>query len=121
MYEYESPILIVASDMYTEIVKQRENNICTAIQNVGIDVNKEELIKALKYDRDQYEQGYRDALKTTVQKHGRWEKWWCEDYITYFHRCSVCGEDALTKEETAHDEVLSNYCPNCGAKMDGEV
>jgi hypothetical protein len=51
--------------------------------------------------------------------HGYWKEWWCEDYITYFHKCSVCGWDALTKEETYHDEVLSNYCPNCGAKMDG--
>ena len=63
---------------------------------------------------------FKDKTKYVEQKHGRWEKWWCEDYITYFHRCSVCGEDALTKEETAHDEVLSNYCPNCGAKMDLE-
>ena len=52
--------------------------------------------------------------------HGYWKEWWCDEYITYFHKCSVCGWDALTKEETAHDEVLSNYCPNCGAKMDGE-
>ena len=32
------------------------------------------------------------------------------------HKCSECGGMALEKHMR---EVLSNYCPNCGAKMDG--
>lgn len=32
------------------------------------------------------------------------------------HKCSVCGEMALCKKM---HEVLSEYCPHCGAKMDG--
>lgn len=32
--------------------------------------------------------------------------------------CSECGEYALCK--TAQLQVHSQYCPNCGAKMDGE-
>ena len=32
------------------------------------------------------------------------------------HKCSVCGEKALCKKM---HEVLSDYCPHCGAKMDG--
>lgn len=53
-------------------------------------------------------------------RHGRWEKQWDYDYMQYFHFCSECGKDALTKEETMHDEILSFYCPNCGAKMDAK-
>ena len=53
-------------------------------------------------------------------RHGRWVEQWNDDYMRYFHFCSECGKDALTKEETMHDEVLSLYCPNCGAKMDEE-
>lgn len=45
-------------------------------------------------------------------KHGKWE--WCGDH----HVCSECGEFALSDEYTG-EEVLSDYCPNCGAKMDG--
>ena len=29
-------------------------------------------------------------------------------------KCSVCGEDPLNAEG---DEFLTDYCPNCGAKM----
>ena len=46
-----------------------EENIFKAIQNVDINVDREELIKALKYDRDQYNKGYEDAkaeIKNTL-------------------------------------------------------
>lgn len=46
---------------------------------------------------------------------------WIEEFDGFIrsYTCSECGEYALTKEETMHDEVCSNFCPNCGAKMDG--
>lgn len=33
-------------------------------------------------------------------------------------KCSVCGEDALNAEG---DEFLTDYCPNCGARMGGNA
>lgn len=30
--------------------------------------------------------------------------------------CSECGADAMTEGD--YRQVRSNYCPNCGAKMD---
>ena len=53
---YESPIRMIASEIETKM----ENDTLTAIQRYGIDVDKEELIKALNYDRGQYEKGYAD-------------------------------------------------------------
>ena len=55
--------------------------------------------------------------------HGRWEL----EYETYGKmRCSVCKKEALI--EKAIDDVGvttnyvdSNYCPNCGARMDGGI
>lgn len=45
--------------------------------------------------------------------HGEWMRYrnelWCY--------CSVCLEDALMSRSTG-EEVLSETCPNCGAKMD---
>ena len=48
--------------------------------------------------------------------HGRWvEKQepitWCEDDVEIFYECSVCGCQNFGE---------SPYCPNCGAKMDGD-
>ena len=33
-----------------------------------------------------------------------------------YHRCSECGEQAL---EEYDEEKLSDFCPHCGAKMEG--
>ena len=35
-----------------------EDSVCEAVQSVGVNVDKDELIKALQYDRDQYNKGF---------------------------------------------------------------
>lgn len=48
-------------------------------------------------------------------KHGHWieqENWVPDDY---YYTCSVCGEDYNTIDGSPD----YNYCPNCGARMDG--
>ena len=42
-------------------------------------------------------------------------------YISDKHYCSECRNEAH-EEYDGYDysEILSDYCPNCGAKMDGE-
>lgn len=54
IFGYESPITIAIGQMRME----QDNNIYRAIQEYGVDVDKDELIKALRYDREQYEKGY---------------------------------------------------------------
>lgn len=58
MFDYESPVKVFQD----EIQMQMENEIMKAICRVGVTVDKEELLKALKYDRGQYEKGYRDGV-----------------------------------------------------------
>ena len=58
---YESPIDIIYNDIQYKVVEELDKNIVSAVQSYGIDVNKEELLKALRYDRQQYEKGYADA------------------------------------------------------------
>lgn len=55
---YESPIKL----METEWSTQMDGNILKAVKNVGIDVDKDELLRALKYDCEQYDKGYRDGV-----------------------------------------------------------
>lgn len=62
----ESPITTMITEVQDNIAKQfaeqTENMIYQEVHNVGIYVDKEELIKALAYDRNQYEKGYHDAM-----------------------------------------------------------
>lgn len=59
---YESPISLLVSNMEHQIRDEQERCILEAVQRVGVTVDKEELVKALQYDRRQYESGYRAAL-----------------------------------------------------------
>ena len=92
---YESPITIIQDQMHM----QMEDSIYKAVQRFNVDVNKEELIKALAYDRDQYQKGYFDRDQEIVRckdckyqvdrgrkykecdKHFLWAKddWFCAD------------------------------------------
>ena len=56
---YKSPVEIVVGEMKN----QQENYILSVIQEMGVNVDKTELIKALEYDRKQYEKGYVDGIK----------------------------------------------------------
>lgn len=66
-YTYESPITTMVTEIQDNIAKrfteQTENLIYQEVRNVGVCVDKEELIKALQYDRNQYEKGYADAMR----------------------------------------------------------
>lgn len=62
---YEAPILLIERQMQANI----ENEVLSRItQEIYVDINKEELIKALMYDRDQYDKGYMDGVKEFAEK-----------------------------------------------------
>ena len=56
MCVYDSPIKMIVGEIETKM----EADTMSVIQRYGIDVDKDELIKALNYDRKQYEKGYAD-------------------------------------------------------------
>ena len=55
---YKSPIELIYQGMEYEI----EKDILKAVHKQNINVDKQELIRALQYDRNQYEKGYSDAM-----------------------------------------------------------
>ena len=78
---YQSPIELIMSDMNTHIQNASlekemniENTILEAIEKVGVVIDKDELIRAIRYDRDQYQKGYDDRDAEIVRckncKHG---------------------------------------------------
>ena len=57
-----------------------------------------------------YQEGYEQGKKDT-ERRGRW--------VNAF--CSVCGEEALTEwNDTGGEYAFTAFCPNCGARMEGE-
>ncbi len=113
---YEPPIKLIMGEWQTQF----EENCMRAVQSYGFDVDKNELVKALEYDRNQYEKGYADGRHDAVA-HGHWIPIKCETGIEAFgvkemnvegFKCSICDEDIDVSE--GH----FRYCPNCGAKMD---
>lgn len=78
---YQSPIEIIMSNMQMHM----EGEICKAIQNIGINVDKDELLKALRYDRGQYQKGYADRDAEIIR---------CKDckyaYLTSDGECKYC-------------------------------
>lgn len=58
---YNSPITEYYEDIANKITKVHDNAIMAQIR-MYVDVDKEELIKALNYDRKQYEAGYNDGF-----------------------------------------------------------
>lgn len=87
---YQSPIELIMGQMQINW----EGKICKAVQNVGVYVDKEELLKALRYDREQYQKGYADRDNEIIR---------CKDCI-YYTDC-LCwnvpkNESPRPKEET---------------------
>lgn len=77
---------------------------------------------------DVYAQGWADALDNLKNapaaavapvRHGRWDDSIDEWFGTDVYTCSKCRESYVLVEGTPK-ENLWHYCPNCGAKMDGE-
>ena len=59
---YKPPIEIVMKEVFQKMNEDFENSVLKAVQKVDINVDKEELLKALIYDRGQYDKGYEDAM-----------------------------------------------------------
>lgn len=87
---YESPVKIIQGQMETQL----ENNIFSAIQHYGIEVNRDELVSALMYDRHQYEKGYRDGIEETEAK----------------MRDVINGIEDRYKLMANHPMMLGDYC-----------
>lgn len=82
-------------------------------------IDKEQLLEQVaKYAPDSYGivanvVNRMPTIKAEPIKHGQWVKLYHDNY-----KCSECGS---WWGSDYNDEIINdfNYCPNCGAKMDG--
>lgn len=101
---YKSPIEIVMGQLESKI----ENEIYSAVQRVGVNVDKKELLRALNYDRNQYWNGYEDRDKKIVRckecMHRYTQLCWC-DHMARYDDDWFCGAgERKDIEEVTDDE-----------------
>ena len=60
---YDSPIQVTQTVLDMVAKETEDKVVITAQRALGIDIDKDRLIKALKYDSDMYHKGYADALE----------------------------------------------------------
>lgn len=61
---YEAPIKLFHSEPITEKIKDETDElILQSVAKIGVIVNRDELVKALAYDRAEYERGLRDGMQ----------------------------------------------------------
>ena len=87
-------------------------------------IRRSDALKAIANDGDEhwwYEERINEvpAVDAVEVVHAKWEfvgQIFCDGGYEDIYTCSKCHEEfdfAIGKE-------LTNYCPNCGARMDGE-
>ena len=105
MSGYESPIRMIVGEMETKM----EADTMSVIQRYGIDVDKEELIKALNYDREQYEKGYADACNS----HKLWNVHQIACMLADIFKdrcaCNYCGNDEWLPKVC---DLANTSCPD---------
>lgn len=91
---YESPIKMYIDKVTNNIIQEEEDYIISEIHKLGIVIDKEELMRALQYDRAQYELGFRDGSKNSIPI--EWIRKWLEAqerisriFPPYYHQIKV--------------------------------
>lgn len=69
MYEPPVTLSFKQKEVSCHCNEELDNIIVEYIHEVGIDVNKDELIKAMQYDRNQYDKGYQDGYEAAKLKY----------------------------------------------------
>lgn len=62
------PIVKIYEDAASQFNMHIENEVFSIIKRYNIDVDKDELIRALAYDRKQYDKGYADGVRDFLRK-----------------------------------------------------
>ena len=66
---YKSPVEIYATDpIVRDVAREKDKWVIESVQSLGIDVDRNELIKALSFDRNQYLKGYQEAIQRLSPK-----------------------------------------------------
>lgn len=88
MNEYDSPFVLNLCDITTKIAKNIDEMSWQAVQRVGINVDKEKLLSALKQDAERYREAYARGREAGYTKRDK-ELVRCEDCQKRYTK--LCG------------------------------
>lgn len=97
---YKSPIEIKLNDLVSDAVEKTDEYIVKYVQQIGVNVDKDELIKALRFDRGQYKKGWNDRDAEIVR---------CKD-CKFFRRYGFRLEYADCIKFDFYDTTEDGYC-----------
>ena len=94
---YKSPLELIFTDISSQIAKQIDMDCYQAVVQYVPNVDKDELIRALQYDRNQYYKGYADGKRDAMDELVR-----CKDcqYAKPYER--VDGQTGYYCQHTKH-------------------
>lgn len=108
---YESPITIFVSDVESKLTKEFDVTIVKTVQKYFPYVDRDELLKALEYDRGQYEAGYADGHAARDADIVR-----CKDCKHYWKVEGRCAHGTVERFRMASTDP-GGFC-SCGERRD---
>lgn len=109
---YESPIKVFQGNLEMQF----DGEILKAVQRADITVDRDELIRALRYDREQYQKGFDDARKGAVPVvRCKDYKWFADNNGGEWYGCQMFQVVRITPEDAPKPDDFCSY----GERKDG--
>ena len=98
---YQSPITLTYDELTSELIKQNEEAVLKAVMRCDVQIDKEELLKALKYDRDQFDKGFNTGFIEGCSA--------VEDLLFYCDEDFLKGEFREYSEGFTIEDLIAKY------------
>lgn len=98
---YQSPITFAFGEMTSKFIKQDEEAVLKAVMRCNVQVDKEELLKALKYDRNQFDKGFNAGFVEGCSA--------VEDLLFYCDEDFLKGEFREYSEDFTIEDLIAKY------------
>lgn len=94
---YQSPINVIYEDLPMKINEDFENHVIEVVHSYSVQVDKAELIRALSYDRNQYEKGFAEGRPEHVLISNKYSDYPVDGY--YDKQNGILFTSFITSEE----------------------
>ena len=110
---YISPV-VIAYDITRDIEKATETAVKECLVRIGVDINKEELVKALEYDRGQYRAGYQNGYLDGEKKTAK-------EILGLIHpKCEFCDKEWKNGCMCLEEQIANKIKARCGIEGENE-